>query len=115
MCQQQRHSRKPTRALPQSSKDFDIVAWNAIPLLIALHIDRFEAESIMLHFWYSALIVEAILRSLQEKILPLIEEVCAKIKDKATNLLRAKTWRYGKISLCLTLQKSTCDLFPSYL
>jgi hypothetical protein len=88
-----------------NDREFDIVARNAILLLTALHFDPETATPIMLHIWYSALIPARVLQSLQVNILPLIEDVCAKIQSKPPSSLQAKTWTYDKRSLRLVLRK----------
>ncbi|KAH0565170.1 hypothetical protein GP486_001434 [Trichoglossum hirsutum] len=98
-----------------NDRDFDIVARNVILLLTALHFGPGEATAIMLHIWYSALIPEQMFRSLQDNILPLIQKVCAKIREKPAMSLQSKTWRYGARSLRLVLQKAMWDRLPSYL
>lgn len=98
-----------------NDRDFDIVARNAILLLTALHFDPAEAAPIMLHVWYSALVPEQMLRSLQERLLPSIREVCAKIQEKPETSLLSKTWACGSRSLRLVLQKAIWDHLPSYL
>jgi hypothetical protein len=57
----------------------------------------------MLHIWYSALIPVQMLLSLQEKLLPLIEDVCSKIGDEGPEAmwLQAKTWRIGNRSIAV--------------
>lgn len=98
-----------------NDRDFDIVARNAILLLTALHFEPGEATHMMLHIWYSALIPERVLRSLQDQILPLIHDVCAKIREKPMKSLQSKTWTYGARSLRLVLQRAMWDRLPSYL
>src|SRR4051794_7517691 len=85
--------------------DIDIVARNVIILLTALYFDPEEAVPIIMHIWYSALIPSAVLLSLQEKILPLIEDVCKKVEQKAQDSLQAKTWTYGAKACRVILQK----------
>src|ERR1700738_4992157 len=77
-----------------NDRDPDIVARNAILLLTALHYSPNEATQIMIHIWYSALIPQQVLHTLQENILPLIRDVCSKIKAKPANSLQSKTWTY---------------------
>ncbi len=84
---------------------FDIVTWNAILLLIALHFNFKIVMLIMLHIWYSALISASVLHLLQVNILSLIKDVCVKIQFKLSLMLQTKTWTYDKISLCLVLMK----------
>ncbi|TVY19932.1 hypothetical protein LARI1_G002648 [Lachnellula arida] len=97
-----------------NDKDPDIVARNTILLLTALHYKPEQAVVMMIHLWYSALISAEIFSSLRDDILPLIEDVCTKIKDKPLNSLQSKTWKYGSRSLRLVLKKSEWFLLPSY-
>ena len=97
-----------------NDKDSDIVARNAILLLIALHFSPETAAPMMLHLWYSALIPAQMLRSLQDNILPLIQEVCNKIKSKPAQSLQSKTWTYGTRSLRLVLTKEHWDHLLPY-
>ena len=97
-----------------NDKDSDIVARNAILLLVALHFSPETAAPMMLHLWYSALIPAQMLRSLQENILPLIQEVCNKIQAKPAQSLLSKTWTYGTRSLRLVLTKEQWDHLPPY-
>jgi hypothetical protein len=64
-----------------NDRDFDIVARNVILLLMALQFDPDTATPIMLHMWYSALIPAQMLRCLQEKVLPLVQDVCGKFSQ----------------------------------
>ena len=98
-----------------NDKDFDIVARNAILLLTALHFGPGEATYMMLHLWYSALIPKDVYRSLQDQILPLIQEVCWKIRERPSTSLQSKTWTYGGRSLRLVLQRAMWDRLLSYL
>jgi Domain of unknown function (DUF4470) len=88
-----------------NDRDFDIVARNTMLLLTAFRFDPEVATPMMLHIWYSALIPASILQSLQDKILPLIQDVCARIQSKPASSLQAKTWIYDKKSLRLVLRK----------
>lgn len=90
--------------------DLDIVARNVIMLLIGLVVDSTsEAVDCILHVWYSALIRKCDLDILQQRIRPLIEAVCAKIKDKAPSSRLGKTWEFGQRSLRLVLEKSAWE------
>ncbi|APA07182.1 hypothetical protein SS1G_04092 [Sclerotinia sclerotiorum 1980 UF-70] len=98
-----------------NDRDFDIVARNAILLLTALLFDPMEAADIMLHTWYSAFVPESVLQKVQERILPLIEDVCMKVRDRPESSLQSKTWTFGTRKLSLTLPKASWDLLPSFL
>lgn len=97
-----------------NDRDRDIVARNAILLLVALHFSPEVATPIMLHIWYSALVSADMLRALQSSILPLIHEVCKKIQAKPAQSLLSKTWTLGSRSLRLVLTKEEWDRLPSY-
>ncbi|TGO85026.1 hypothetical protein BPOR_0439g00050 [Botrytis porri] len=97
-----------------NDKDFDIVARNTILLLTALVFDPIEAADIMIHIWYSAFITESSLQKLQEKVLPLIEDVCKKVAGRPGQSLQSKTWTFGTRTICLVLPKASWDLLPSF-
>lgn len=93
-----------------NDRDLDVVARNAIMLLIALVVDDIdEAIDCMIHVWYSALIRRSDLNILQQQIRPLIESVCEKIQNKEPGGLLGKTWTFGQRSLRLVLKKSSWD------
>jgi hypothetical protein len=69
---------------------------------------------IMLHLWYSASIPNSVFRALQDSILPLVQEVCEKIKSKSQSSLQSKTWAYGSRSCRLVLQKQFWDRLLLY-
>jgi len=95
--------------------DFDIVARNFIVLLIALTTeDSEQAVQSIIHIWYSASIRPADARLLTEVICPMVEEVCAKIADRAAGSLQAKTWTFGKSTLRLVLEKESWTTLLSY-
>ncbi|KAJ9663962.1 hypothetical protein H2201_005444 [Coniosporium apollinis] len=97
-----------------NDRDFDIVARNAILLLMALYFEADSAPLTMLHLWYSALIPAQILRAIQENIRPLIQDVCAKIAAKRAGSFQAKKWTYGTRSLRLVLKKEEWNRLLSY-
>lgn len=93
-----------------NDRDLDIVARNAIMLLIALVVDNVdEAVECIIHVWYSALIRKSDLNILQQRIRPLIASVCEQIKSKAASSLLGKTWTFGQRSVRLVLEKSSWD------
>lgn len=93
-----------------NDRDPDVVARNVIMLLVAFVVDNIdEAVDCIIHIWYSALIRKSDLDILQQRIRPLIENVCEKIKDKAPTSQLAKSWAFGQHSLRLVLQKSSWD------
>ncbi|KAL6702167.1 hypothetical protein J3F84DRAFT_399618 [Trichoderma pleuroticola] len=96
--------------------DLDVVARNAIILLIALVSENIdEAADCIIHVWYSALIRKSDLDMMQQKVLPLVQDICEKVKDKDAQSLLGKTWRFAKGSLRLVLQKSQWDRLLTYM
>lgn len=90
--------------------DIDIVARNAIMLLIALILDDVdEAIDCMIHVWYSTLVRTSDLEILQQRIRPLIQDICQKINGKTPATRLGKTWTFGQRSLRLVLAKSSWD------
>lgn len=79
--------------------DLEIVARNVILLLIPFHFEPNDAAPIMLHVWYSVFIPAQMLQVLQDRILPLFQEVCKKIREKPSTSLQSKMWTFGKSSL----------------
>ncbi|KAM5479540.1 hypothetical protein McanCB56680_005468 [Microsporum canis] len=99
-----------------NDRDFDIVARNVTLLLIALVVeDVDEAVDHIIHLWYSALVREADVDLLHQRISPLIESICGKIKDKAPKSLLGKTWTFGKCSLRIVLEKSSWDRLLAFI
>ncbi|KAJ0168197.1 hypothetical protein CTA2_8707 [Colletotrichum tanaceti] len=98
-----------------NDRDLDIVARNAILLLIALVMEDFDASAnCIIHVWYSAFLRKCDLDVLQQRIRPLIEEVCHKLTGQPADKLLAKTWTYGQRSLRLVLQKSAWDALLAF-
>lgn len=97
--------------------DVDIVARNAILLLVALVSDnREDAADCMIHIWYSVLIRKSDLEILQQRVRPLIQGVCDKIKSKSANTILGKTWSFDNDrSLRLVMKKSSWDSLLSFL
>lgn len=95
--------------------DADIVVRNALFLLVALNFEPKDAAPMILHLWYSALIPSPMLKSLQEKIAPRIQDVCTKIKGKSEDSFQAKTWTHGTSSLRIVLKKSQWQTLLRYL
>lgn len=99
-----------------NDRDLDVVASNAIILLIALVSDNMdEAVDCMIHVWYSALIRKSDLDMIQQKVLPLVQDICEKIKDKNPETVLGKTWKFGKRSFRLVLRKSLWDRLLAYM
>ncbi|OBT80489.1 hypothetical protein VF21_00845 [Pseudogymnoascus sp. 05NY08] len=96
--------------------DLDIVARNVIMLLIALTVDNIdEAADCIIHIWYSALIRKSDLDILQQRVRPLIEDVCEKIRSKLPSAILAKTWTFGQRSMRLVLKRSSWDNLLFYM
>ncbi|KAG4287362.1 hypothetical protein FPRO06_05014 [Fusarium proliferatum] len=69
-----------------NDRDLNIVGRNAIILLIALTSDDDEqAVDCIIHMWYSSFIRKSDQVVLEQRIRPLIQAVCDKIKDKPDN------------------------------
>jgi hypothetical protein len=83
-----------------------VVARNIILLLVAMHLDPDIAVPIMLHVWYSALLPSTMVETLQRQILPHIEDVCRKIKDKPAPSIQSKTFKLGTMSVRIILPQS---------
>lgn len=97
-----------------NDEDDWLVSRNVILLLVALICEPKEAAETMLHLWYSALIPKAMLQILRSKVLPLLEAVSNKIKDKTPETLVSKKWTFGTSSLRLVLQKHYWDVLLQY-
>jgi hypothetical protein len=109
-----------------NDREFDVVARNAILLLLALTAqDTTNNKSstastattdALIHIWYSALIPTTVLSQLQDSVKPLIVEVCNQIADKPSNSVFSKTWEFptGQ-SLRLVLMKSEWLLLQGFL
>lgn len=92
--------------------EFDVVARNAILLLLALTAQDSSntpsniAEA-LIHVWYSASIPSNVLSLLENRVKPLIVEQCSRIADKPPNAVLAKTWEFSAgQTLRLELKKS---------
>jgi hypothetical protein len=98
-----------------NDKDFDIVARNAIILLIALvSEDEDEAVGCILHLWYSALITQKHSELLTSRIYPMINEVYQKVKDRSARSDLSKNFTFGDRSLRLTLKKAEWKALLSF-
>ncbi|KAL2063905.1 hypothetical protein VTL71DRAFT_4399 [Oculimacula yallundae] len=85
--------------------EFDVVARNAILLLLALTIpDSTDVEAsiiplsnaeVLIHVWYSASFPKYVLSQLQDRVKPLITEVCSKITGKPAKTTLGKTWTFS--------------------
>ncbi|EED14356.1 conserved hypothetical protein [Talaromyces stipitatus ATCC 10500] len=91
-----------------NDRDFEIVARNLILLLVALVVgNSHEAVDCIIHLWYSTLVRESDIRILQDRIQPLIEEVCEKTKNKSPGTLLGKTWTFAHCSLRVVIEQSS--------
>lgn len=85
--------------------EFDVVARNAILLLMALTLQESTAvetsttlsstAEALIHLWYSASISSYVLSLLQDRVKPLIVEVYSKISNKTPNTTLGKTWEFS--------------------
>jgi hypothetical protein len=100
-----------------NDRDLDIVARNTIILLLALTSEGQDGTiDCMIHIWYSAFIRKSDLDSVNQKVRPLIEDVCRKIKDKPAKSMLGKTWKFGQQhSLRLVLEKSSWERLLSFM
>ncbi|KND87546.1 hypothetical protein TOPH_07817 [Tolypocladium ophioglossoides CBS 100239] len=88
-----------------NDKEFDVVARNALLLLLAFHVQRLvsgtghdyvsDAVEAMIHIWYSAFIPSRILSHLQTNIKPLIDGVCDQVATQEPTKLQGKTWEFS--------------------
>ena len=86
--------------------DFDIVARNAILLLLAFLVDDpVQAAECAVQIWYSALLPKACMDLLAGKVKPLIQDVCMKVWNKSEGPQLGKTWTFGRRSLRLVLTR----------
>ncbi|KAF1946434.1 hypothetical protein EJ02DRAFT_418542 [Clathrospora elynae] len=97
-----------------NDKELIIVARNAIMLLIALYFDPEVSVPMIIHLWYSASIPGAMVQALQSHILPLVEEVCGKVKDKSAGSVQAKTFTINGRKLRVVLKKEEWFEFAKY-
>jgi hypothetical protein len=97
-----------------NDKEFDIVARNAIMLLTALYFNAETAVPMIIHIWYSALLPMSMAQALQSCILPLIMDVCEKIKSKPAGSLQAKTFSINGRKLRLVLKKEEWSHLAEY-
>ncbi|KAF5577993.1 hypothetical protein FPCIR_11794 [Fusarium pseudocircinatum] len=76
-----------------NDRDLNIVGRNAIILLIALTSeDDEQAIDCIIHTWYSSFIRKSDQAVLDQRIRPLIQAVCDKVKGKPDNRILGKTW-----------------------
>lgn len=83
-----------------------MVARNAIILLIILSQQDFEAAvDCVIHVWYSATLTRKHMDVLCGPLRTLVQDVCAKIANKAPDTVLGKTWHFESGSLRLVLSK----------
>ncbi|KAF4538213.1 uncharacterized protein LTHEOB_10983 [Lasiodiplodia theobromae] len=99
-----------------NDREIDIVARNAIMLLAALYVKPTPvAAAAILHIWYSVIIPSSVLQTLRTTVLPLIQDVCAKVAEKPADQLLAKTFTQGPCRLRLVLEKRNWVALTGYL
>ncbi|KAK5133101.1 hypothetical protein LTR08_008211 [Meristemomyces frigidus] len=99
-----------------NDKDFDIVARNAIMLLVLLTVpDTDKAAECVVHIWYSACIRQTDLDILRDQVRPLVEDICKKIVGKKVGTMLGKTWPFANRALRLVLKKELWTLLLDYL
>jgi hypothetical protein len=69
----------------------------------------------MIHVWYSAFLRSSDMAILQDRIRPLIEDVCRKIQDKSSDNFLGKTWKLAHHSCRVELKKESWGKVLSYL
>ncbi|PSN67352.1 hypothetical protein BS50DRAFT_553325 [Corynespora cassiicola Philippines] len=97
-----------------NDKDFAVVARNAILLLAAIQFGPDESTPTMIHLWYSASLPSIMMEKLVEEVLPLIEDVCNKIRGTPANSFHAKTFEFPNGSVRLILQTEQWLKLASY-
>lgn len=109
-------SYKQKTSITMKDRDLDIVARNVVMLLIALTAEEHDDTiDCMIHVRYSAFIRDSDLQLLNLRVRPLIEGVCNKIRDKPTNTILGKTWKFGLSSFRLVLEKVSWDKLLTFL
>ncbi|KAH8593889.1 hypothetical protein B0O99DRAFT_546517 [Bisporella sp. PMI_857] len=113
-------------SVTMNDREFDVVARNAILLLLALTAQDFtdsekttkplDAVEALIHIWYSASIHSNVLSLLQDRVKPLIADVCSRIAHKPSNILLGKTWEFsGRRTLRLVLKQRDWVRFGAFL
>ncbi|KAI9689028.1 MAG: hypothetical protein M1822_000765 [Bathelium mastoideum] len=98
-----------------NDRDIDVTARTIIMILAAMFLDAEDAPETILHIWYSTFLKSGMLEQLQSIVLPLINDVCDKIRAKSDNVLHAKTFTTASCSLRVLLNKATWYKLPPYL
>ena len=99
------HDMKQQFDVTMNDLEFDVMARNAILLLLALTAQDSTAvetsttplsnAETLIHVWYSASFPSHVLSQLQDRVKPLITEVCSKIPHKPSNTTLGKTWTFS--------------------
>ncbi|RBR26226.1 uncharacterized protein FIESC28_01009 [Fusarium coffeatum] len=109
-------SYKQPISITMNGRDHDIVARNVVILLVALTAEEHDDTiDCMVHVWYLALIRESDIKLLNLRVRPLIEDLCRKIKDKPTNTILGKSWKFGQSSFRLVLEKVAWERLLTFL
>ncbi|KAF2623920.1 hypothetical protein BU25DRAFT_349343 [Macroventuria anomochaeta] len=88
-----------------NDKEFIIVARNIIMLMTALLLDAKVAVPMIIHLWYSAILPRVMVDVLQFSLLPLIEDVCTKIRNRPDGSMQAKQFAFNGNKLRIVLKK----------
>ncbi|KAK4899413.1 hypothetical protein LTR27_003146 [Elasticomyces elasticus] len=104
-----------TLGVTMNDRDFDIVARNAIMMLVACVCpDKDDATDCVLHIWFSSMIRPQEQELLDTSIRPLIADVVLKIASKTAGSLQRKTWKLGNNTIRLTILKEQWTTLLSY-
>jgi hypothetical protein len=83
-----------------------VVVRNILLLLVAYQFREDQAVLLMIHLWHSAFLPKCMVEALQKTILPRIDQVYSKIKDKTSNFAQGETYKVGnKSTLRILLSK----------
>lgn len=76
-----------------NDKDINVAARNAIMLFIIYTVDDPDkAADLIIHLWYSSLLTESHMETLQTVVLPIIQRCCDKMADRPAWGLLSHTW-----------------------
>jgi hypothetical protein len=79
--------------------------------MLALRLGPQTSTLMIIHLWYSAMIPATMNKILETNVLPLIEDVYAKIKDKPASSIQAKNFGLSHGTLRVVLKKEQwCQL-----
>jgi hypothetical protein len=88
-----------------NEKEFVVVTRNIMMLLTASLFEVKVAVPMIIHLWYSTALPHTMVDDLQVKVLPLIQDVCTKIKNKSDGSILAKEFDFDGNKLRVTLTK----------